>query len=472
MLVRAWVAALFLLTGPWAGRAGAGEGVTGVIWRGPGPMLTVETLAAYAGPVIWFSPDEPLLHRHKPSVVDLPEAFPFEPRAATPVVYYRLRELGLQPGAGAGFQPDARQRGQSLLDLRRVTAIQLDYFFYYPSEIGGGAHEHDVESAEMKLVVEADEAGGWRLILREITGKAHGVVWYDNVLEVDEFTRLPAHLLVEEGKHASGTDQNADGIFTPGVDANRRINDAWGVRDIFRSGLLFTGGFEAWMTKRRHDVDRAFPPLPADSPLRARYPVYPPEGVVTYELRPFPGADRAAPELRPFITSKGDPDWPEVYEDTGLHQVADWLAADPLGRSVSLAYRYDGDHALSVVLPMLIVRALTDPLSGGWLTNRLYLKQLNLDGIRGGWTVQYSASASRWVDGYVAAGVERFAREAGGWEPVAESGIKFRARLKGTPLHFMTALTDFWGLRLGLRTVGLFPVVRLGYVIELGAGAF
>ncbi len=47
------------------------------------------------------------------------------------------------------------------------------------------------------------------------------------------------------------TDKNGDGVFTPGYDVNVRINDAWGVRDIIRTGMLFSGGFEGWMAKVR-----------------------------------------------------------------------------------------------------------------------------------------------------------------------------------------------------------------------------
>ena len=39
-------------------------------------------------------------------------------------------------------------------------------------------------------------------------------------------------LLVEEGKHAVAPDRNADGVYTPGYDVNKRIKDAWGVRDV------------------------------------------------------------------------------------------------------------------------------------------------------------------------------------------------------------------------------------------------
>ena len=65
------------------------------------------------------------------------------------------------------------------------------------------------------------------------------------------------HLLVEEGKHGLATDKNGDGVFTKGYDANVRINDAWGTRDIIRTGRLFTGGYQGWMAKvRRPDGSR------------------------------------------------------------------------------------------------------------------------------------------------------------------------------------------------------------------------
>ena len=68
--------------------------------------------------------------------------------------------------------------------------------------------------------------------------------------------------LVEEGKHAIGTDKNGDGYFTPTYDVNVRVNDAWGVRDVMRTGQLFSGGFQSWFAKVRFEQHRVFPPLP------------------------------------------------------------------------------------------------------------------------------------------------------------------------------------------------------------------
>jgi hypothetical protein len=41
-----------------------------------------------------------------------------------------------------------------------------------------------------------------------------------------------------------------------------------------------------------------------------------------------------------------------------------------------------------------------------------------------------------------------------------------------TPLKFMAKLTDFWGLRFGLKARGVFPVTDWNYVVELGSGVF
>ena len=68
-----------------------------------------------------------------------------------------------------------------------------------------------------------------------VSAKAHGLVWFWNVLDSDDYAQFPMHLLVEEGKHALATDKNGDGVFTQGYDVNVRINDAWGTRDIIRT---------------------------------------------------------------------------------------------------------------------------------------------------------------------------------------------------------------------------------------------
>jgi hypothetical protein len=55
---------------------------------------------------------------------------------------------------------------------------------------------------------------------------------------------------------------------------------------------------------------------------------------------------------------------------------------------------------------------------------------------------------------------------------VAESGVKLRARIRVTTLDFRSVLTDFWGVRVGVKSDGLFEFSRIGYLAEVGAGAF
>ncbi len=96
----------------------------------------------------------------------------------------------------------------------------------------------------------------YQLYLLQATAKAHALSWYDNIYKVNTDNlnielELPFHILVEEGKHASITDMNGDGYYTPGYDVNVRTNDAWGLRDVIRTGELFSAQFEAWMAKVR-----------------------------------------------------------------------------------------------------------------------------------------------------------------------------------------------------------------------------
>ncbi len=55
---------------------------------------------------------------------------------------------------------------------------------------------------------------------------------------------------------------------------------------------------------------------------------------------------------------------------------------------------------------------------------------------------------------------------------VLETGIKFRFNVRFSPFKFLATLTDFWGLRVGIRNVGAFEINKLVYVLELGAGVW
>jgi hypothetical protein len=450
--------------------------------------MAVERLVAYAAPVLWFSPDEPLLkagpRRLKGKDIAIPTSFPFEDASEQPVVYYRVRRL-LQrmdePGEGT-YVADPEARGQSKVDLRKVAAADVDFFFYYPMDMGGNPHKHDVESIETRIAVGRTPACRecpYVMGLMRVSAKAHGVQWFDNTLDVDASARLPLHILVEEGKHASCTDRNADGQFTPGYDVTQRVNDAWGVRDTLGTGTFFTGDYRSWMTKVRQDDTRVFPPLPADSPLRAEWTVdgeYAP-GLATYALRPWPSAEKADADLVHYIADKGRPDWPEVVPDTDLAKFERWLHDESWAKSWSLAVRgANGDIGFSLSFPLLIFKNVQDPLGGGWFVHRIYFQGRKLEDF--GWLINYSPSASRWVDGYLAAGFESHSVVENDVKTskhywVTESGVKFRFDLQRTPLRFFRKLgTTFWGFRAGVQVRGVWSFDHIGFVFEFGAGSW
>jgi hypothetical protein len=395
-----------------------------------------------------------------------------------------VRKLVVDGDDAAAYKHDPVERGKSVIDFREVIAVDLDFFFYYHAESGFGGHAHDVESVQLKVLMwkrpECEECP-YSLVITRAVGKAHGILWYDNTLVMDEYTRFPLHLLVEEGKHASCTDKNADGYFTPSYDVNRRVNDAWGVRDVLRGGTLFTGSYEAWMAKVRHDQHRVFPPLPPDSPLRERHSedgVYAPDNAI-YELRTFPSVDKAPPDLVRFIEDKGDPDWPELEGASSFAQVAEWSSAESFVKSISISAMYDGDLGITGIFPFFIFKTLEDPLAGGYFCQRVYFKDKDLRDI--GWMIHYTPSASRWVDGYLSAGVEWDWYDVHGdstrasamrTDFILETGMRLRFNLAHSPFSFLSFLTDFWGVRAGIKNYGAFDIDRLTYVVELGAGTW
>jgi hypothetical protein len=451
-----------------------------VVWTGTDSTMTFDDLASYCGPILWFSPDEPLVEDTPGLAIRQPAAFPFEEAPDSPVVYYRVRtliEFTREPGTA--YAPDVTDVGNSVINFNKVAGINLDYFFYYPSEEGFGGHKHDVESTEMKIYVwKRDNCPTcpYSLIVVRVNCKAHGVLWYDNTLEIDQYAKFPMTVLVEEGKHAGCTDKNGDGYYTPGYDVNVRVNDAWGVRDVIRGGGLFSGGFESWFAKVRTLDFRVFPPLPEDSPLRGEHTEdgeYAPDNA-KYEVRPFPHHSRAAddPLLVPFIEDKGYHDWPEVDSASDIKNLANWVTGESFVKSLTLAFRTDGNAGFSAVFPLFVFWHFADPVGGGWIVSRVYWMDTELRDF--GYNALYTTSASRWIDGYFSVGVERDMDDAGTqtWHWVAESGFKFRANIKHSPLSFLSKLTDFWGIRVGVKYTDLLPVTSLGWVVEVGGGTF
>ena len=462
----------------------------GVVWWGTERYMTAKRLVSYAAPVIWFSPDEPSLQGAEGAEIRHPEPFTFDAPSDGPVLYYQITDLQLREAAqeAQAFERNDSDMDASRIDLRSVAGLNASFYAYYQTEQGLGAHPHDVEPAAFRMVVlrgtDVPEYVGacpddlYLISITRTTGKAHGLVWFWNVLDTDETTRFPMHLFVEEGKHAFGTDKNSDGVFTPAYDVNVRINDAWGVRDIIRTGMLFSGSYQPWMTKVRQPEHRVLPPLPEDSPLldllAARV-----EGMelATYEIRPFPSPELAGEDegLRHLMENQAEPSWPDMGRIRDPEQFGRFMAEGAVLKSFSVSLYADGELGVSFVFPFFIVAHLNDPMTGGYVVHRMYLKGQGLANL--GWTITYMPSASRWVDTYIGAGFEGedVTREDGSSMRdrgfVLETGFKFRANIAYSPLKFLP-FTDFWGVRVGLKNRGFWTIDRLTYVIEIGAGSF
>jgi len=467
------------------------DNLRGLVYKGTKRQMTLQEFASYLAPVFWLSPDEPTAANKRGPDLRVPAALPFESQPESPVIYYQFNGLGELPNAaGPGFIANPSDPSQAMLDLGNITAVHLKYIAYFPFEAGVGEHLHDVEPTEFRVLVGAangplarefniycDEEVYVILVVR-VTGEAHGNRWYYNVLDVDAETFLPIHVLVEEGKHGTATDRNADGYFTPGYDVSIRPNDAWGVRDTIRGGTLFTGKFEAWMAKVRRPEHRILPPLPADSTLRQHLldDGADPDVNAVYELRPFPSSELAVDDelLRHKMHEKEVPGWPAVERpDTLLAPVEQFFAEGLKLRPYSVSMRYDGDTGISVAFPFFFVKNLNEPLSGGYIVHRVYAQGDNLH--NWGWLFMYTPSASRWFDQYFAGGMEthRIRQEDGSLKRerdfVLETGVKFRFRAPNKAFSWMT---NFWGFRAGIKNVGAFDITNLTYVIEIGAGVW
>ena len=480
------------------------RGVPGAVWWGTETEMQLSRLAEYMAPIFWFSPDEPSLLNAEGADIRTPEPFPGTPVPDRPVVYYQLDELLGSPGTedSAVFTRDTIDPGNSVLHLQNVAVLHLNYLAYFEFEEGLGAHPHDIEPVEFRATVrphtwpEFDEwiPGGadcaeptYVLSITRTSGKAHGLVWFWNVLETTVYTSFPMTLLVEEGKHALATDKNGDGVFTHGYDVNVRINDAWGVRDIIRTGRLFAGGYQGWMAKVRRPEHRIVPPLPDDSPLQANLQLRI-DGMphVTYELRPMPSPEFAEDDkaLYDLVENQYIEDWPDEGHVNDLDDWAERLEDGAVLKSLSIALMYQGDptgandFGISFVFPGLVVKHIEEPMTGGYILHRIYFKDPGLRDF--GWQLMYTPSASRWLDTSLGAGAEYDQADpptTGGdppskWSFVLETGLRFRVNVTKTPLRFLTFFTDFWGFRLGVKNLGFPNINRLTYVLEFGAGSF
>lgn len=466
--------------------------IHGAVWWGTDKRMSVQRFVSYMAPMLWFSSDEPSLHGARGPDIRIPEALPSESKPDRPVLYYQMNTVFRRPESTApAVLRGAEGPATDSIDLTEAAFILLKYFAYFPTEEGLGAHPHDIEPVEFRVVVLPHQWDGFKkwfpngvtcaqqtfvIGVPRVSAQAHGLVWFWNVLNTDDDTEFPMTLLVEEGKHALATDKNGDGVFTPGYDVNVRINDAWGVRDIIRTGHMYSGGYENWMTKVREPGYRVLPPLPEDSPLRDKVVHRRRAGpAATYELRPFPALAAAGEDhqLAHLMKDKVVDRWPTEEEFSSRKRWRSQVDQGAVIKSLSISYRYDGSSGLVWSFPFFGVKHLENPIRGGYVLHRMYVQGDRL--LDFGWMLLYTPSASRWRDTYLSAGAEH-AHTPGDstrtWDFVFETGIKYRININETPLRVLHHLTDYWGVRLGLKTRGFPSVDRLGFVFEFGAGAF
>ena len=470
------------------------ENQAGIIWTSTESTISFEELAKYAAPMLWFSPDEiNLFDKHGNK--QLPNAFPFDKEGEKPVVYYKLRNVYSQDKSVALVKEDRENTNQPLLNLQQVRAIDLDYYYYFLEETGSGSHPHDIESVTLQIRVFRTTTCPdylYAIAVTKVTGRAHGLHWYNNTLKVDKQTFFPLSILIEEGKHASCTDKNADGIYTPTFDVTEKVNDAWGVRDIITSGRLVSAGFQSWMTKKRTESTLLFPPYPEDSRhyenFQEKFDTLISKSV--YELRPYPDYKQVkktgeiAASLDELMRGKKPHDWPDIAKIGPKQFVRQWAKSNHT--ALSFSYRWDDTRGLSIAIPLLLVKNVEAPVTGGWLYHKFYFQPfssiadstLSLNKLLGHQIV-HASSASRWLDTYVGLGYEIYDTNPKSDITdnkvyfASEAGIKIRVNISKTPLKFLKVLgTDFWGVRLGWKNVGLNRFVNSGFVIEFGAGVF
>ena len=447
----------------------------GLVYRGAEPP-SFDRIVHMLAPVLWFSPDEPLLLA---GGVPIPSAHPCDAPAAGAVVYHQLSEVVLR-----GEQP-LREPPESDPDFfDKVVHLSLRFFFYYPRDIGSGGHMHDIEGAEYEVALEREPDGCATVRVMLVKAFAHGQPWYSNRLKPAPGTRYPITLLVEEGKHASCTDRNSDGRFTPGYDINQFVNDGWGVRDVFGAGFLFTGNYSAYMTKERRPETRVLPPVdgpPPCVPRRFSSLVEPERSLGRYELRSGAGLGQCAAMgtgrdssfLHVMMRVNGLGGETAVVEHPSLLDeqfVSVASGAPALAKHAAL--RWD-ERELGLTWSLFGL-----DVSEGWLVGRLH--------VFGGVSTElmFIRSASRWSDGYFLGGWEwkdaykqvidgvEVEVDPARSEAVWESGMRFRVGLPEGPIRLLFLNQRFAGIRTGVRFNGVERLRNARFTIEFGSGVW
>lgn len=431
--------------------------VIGTVWQGKTGFGLAE-VASLAAPILWFSSGEPLL---APGERAIPEAHPCDASASGPVIYYQVVRIALRGRDKVGLPP---QNDPFFVD--RVKSFTLRYHLYFRGHFGNVTEVHDLEAIDMDIAIDALPDGGRRVRVTRVAGLMRGTEWNANELQVEASTKLPITVLIEEGTHAGGPDRNADGLFTPRHDINRRVRDAQGVRDV-DAGTRLAGGFDATMFKQRQRGFRLLPPavprFGADgTPLETTVSAAGELG--RYELRAatnVPACATPPPEGRRLRTLMRDQrfnpdDEPDQYTRKWVHDLlAPLSGTNPLITNIS--FRRDRTVGGAVTFRGV-------DIGQGYLLPRFtFTRDADL-----GFEALFTPTATRFLNWYVSAGIGNDLDE---WKFVAEGGLKVNVRVTGF-LKTATLNSEFAGFRFGIRTGGFDKLSPIRFIVEIGVGGW
>lgn len=411
----------------------------------------VDSLMAAIAPSFWFTSTQ----------IERPTYLPCDSTRAHPkdssVVYWQVDRIDPRtrlPYAIPTDDPIATPFTWG--DPYPLPHLLVTFYLYYPTETGAGAHPRDLEFVRVWLSVGDCRGGRCDYLIDRVMTSAHNDVWYYNIVERRSMTPLiqPLTVLVEDGKHAMALDVNRDGRYSPGIDTNVRIADAWGIRDNMGAGFAGGSAYQAWMTRSRVVDGR----LSVPAGLGRRKP-----GDSIYYLRSAREAVvdwNAGGKLGEPFCGKLDGKGP----DLGLRLAAlDFGAIEPTtwqALRMQLGTLVDGQvdrEPHSLIHPRLglslLVRSgavlnvdvawlgIDIPIVSGWIVPYGTFSSRS-DGFRYG--ARYMPSSTKPLDWYVGAGVAPFQEDAlGGINSLFQAEAGLRVRVKGV------------GLRLGVEAVGV-----------------
>jgi hypothetical protein len=301
-----------------------------------------------------------------------------------------------------------------------------------------------------------------------------GEDWYSSPLAIGPDARLPLTVLVEEGTHATAPDRNADGLYSPGYDVNRRVYDAWGVRDMKTTGMLGPHAYRTTMTKLRRAGTRLLPPdierpPVEDGPLSSLPEIAGELG--RYELRSASTVRECSvippghQDLRTMMARMrfGPDHRPDQYVWEWLNDLTGAPGA-PTGFVPNVSLKWDRALGASLLFKSF-------DLHGLYVVPRV--TAVNRDASIEALFTRSSAQAVSW---YFAMGTAReyFSKGADDptsyhWNFVTETGVKFRIRVPGK-FRLLSMGYPFAGIRLGVRTSGFDTLRPFRLVAEFGVG--